>query len=528
MLICNSYIFVFPTVGISSTLYFNGQKLGGLLSADSWQHGCMVVTNTSTKWISNNEIVQIGRNIIASDSGGLSKTHEAQIGTIKFGGDSNYMQLTGQIADAKLILYEATPDIQSSLSTCSLLSISESLQENTISSRNVLKSTILGSNLCEPDSPEIIRTFISSLSESSQAYAENYCEALGGRMLTVSVNDKVELRKQAAVQFGGNDQRVIKTRIKNNNNSNECFVYKITLLDNYGRLLVTNETIDCQDTIFVLTCAIPRKKKYKFYSNEVSYEMEAQVHGKQFAFVNKSCRRIVVDLTVSKTIMVNDLRYEVDGQEIMEIDYSKSNNDIVGRKFWKEHSKMESTLMTLSACKYSSMFTCNSGQCIDLSLRCNGKHDCNDYSDEGTRNGCHVMIPPPSTYLKTVCPSEHPQIDLSIETTEIENIEMATNHVLIYLELKILWKDERLAFMFLNDKKFKNLGKDDISKIWVPKISISGSYPDDDVIYNSDNGIIMNNAVQKSGDPYYENVEEYEGKPGNNFSKFKVVCINVS
>ena len=47
----------------------------------------------------------------------------------------------------------------------------------------------------------------------------------------------------------------------------------------------------------------------------------------------------------------------------------------------------------IGQCNSTLQFTCNSGRCIDISLRCNGRPDCYDSTDEvGCKPSCKKMF----------------------------------------------------------------------------------------------------------------------------------------
>jgi hypothetical protein len=93
-------------------------------------------------------------------------------------------------------------------------------------------------------------------------------------------------------------------------------------------------------------------------------------------------------------------------------------------------------------------FNCRSGHCIENELRCDGKPDCEDKTDE---MDCFLLTTH-STYMKDVPASStnrssvdgRLEVDVAIDVVSILEISEVDNHMTMQLQLMLTWKDERL------------------------------------------------------------------------------------
>ena len=524
----NIYLSSCTAVSTGESFYFNigvagniGLKLSHAITADAWQHGCITVTNTSISWLASNTAGEINKSMFSMSINHQSLNPNFRIPTVRLGSNPKYLQLTGQISQFSLFLEEITIDIQQNLSRCQEPEMNQASLTPSGRFTNVKERKVLNSLMCEPDPQEIIRTFWGSNVGAGQKYSEKYCQNAGGRLLNMSESDRKELQRQTSLQFDTN-QPTLRVRVFNNDTaSDNCYVFEIAFSGDNGSNTVEIKKADCNEMIFVISCAIPRKNKYRFSIDGMfDLELESQEHGSKLVFANKQCYRIDIFFYLSSTVMINILGFEKNGKKMLVLDNKSADNDIVGRKMWVSRDKNATSLASLSACQSTTMFTCNNGECIPLELRCNGEHDCGDLTDEGSVNGCYVMLPPPSSYKKEMCPSRLTVIDLVIDRAQVQNINMITNKVLVAMEIKIIWQIDQLTFMFLNNKPYRVLSDEDVQQIWVPHISISNSFPDDQIVYGSDRGVIVEFAVQENGDPHLQDYKGYEGKSHNNAYSF--------
>ena len=126
-------------------------------------------------------------------------------------------------------------------------------------------------------------------------------------------------------------------------------------------------------------------------------------------------------------------------------------------------------MLTLTACSKDE-FTCSEGSCVTMDKRCDGKEDCQDYSDE---SGCRPIqtfdgydmfrVPHPiGNQTKLI-------LNLSIAIDKILNID--ENHGYFKIKMRIVrtWFNPHLKFINLKRKAVKNLmSTDDIEIMWMP------------------------------------------------------------
>lgn len=128
--------------------------------------------------------------------------------------------------------------------------------------------------------------------------------------------------------------------------------------------------------------------------------------------------------------------------------------------------------LSLSAC-HSGQFMCNSGKCIDIARRCDGKDDCKDETDE---RDCHVLMVP-NGYIKSKHrksndkdnQTESYQPDLLFQFHRFLDIDDVRHTVTLEMTITIRWKDSRLMYRNLKPEMYHNvLLKEEIEKIWKP------------------------------------------------------------
>ncbi|XP_068200691.1 uncharacterized protein [Palaemon carinicauda] len=133
--------------------------------------------------------------------------------------------------------------------------------------------------------------------------------------------------------------------------------------------------------------------------------------------------------------------------------------------------------MTLSVCG-DGQFTCADGTCIDLSLRCDMREDCPDFSDEmkcslvEIPTGYQKSIPPPSPRSNRPLP-----VKFSINIMSFSSIVTQDQTYGISFEVRLNWRDRRLNFMNLKEDRILNLlSPETINAIWTPKVFFKNAH----------------------------------------------------
>ena len=128
-------------------------------------------------------------------------------------------------------------------------------------------------------------------------------------------------------------------------------------------------------------------------------------------------------------------------------------------------------MVTLTVCGEDE-FTCFDGSCIFMDLRCNGREDCSDASDEKqceilkTFEGYNKMLLP--------LPRENEKmfnLNLSIFISNIKSIDEVHGKLKLKIAIIRSWYNPQLSYLNLNRSETKNLlSEADKEKMWIPYI----------------------------------------------------------
>ena len=127
--------------------------------------------------------------------------------------------------------------------------------------------------------------------------------------------------------------------------------------------------------------------------------------------------------------------------------------------------------LKMSGCQ-DGEFTCNSGQCVSMSKRCNQLPDCRDKSDE---KNCDVLVLEEGYNMKVPPVESNDPIDvaLSIDILKLVDINEPDYSIEIQFEIMLKWKENRAKYNNLKRTDALNaLTQDNIEKLWLPEVGV--------------------------------------------------------
>ena len=197
-----------------------------------------------------------------------------------------------------------------------------------------------------------------------------------------------------------------------------------------------------------------------------------------------------------------------------------SSSNPIGRKYWNykdrtcELKEEVKTLLTFSVCYPGKEFTCNSGDCIALSKRCNQIEECDDGSDE---KEC-FLVDIPSSYSKILSPggygkNEDGPVSLTIKVniSSVDSVDEINMRIGITFDLQIEWSDDRLTFINMDTKRKNKISVESSKLLWLPSENIiHENAVVGEVIENNHRVIRVENLTEGIGITTTESVENYK------------------
>eukprot|EP00095_Tigriopus_kingsejongensis_P007008 maker-scaffold430_size173499-snap-gene-0.44 protein:Tk07008 transcript:maker-scaffold430_size173499-snap-gene-0.44-mRNA-1 annotation:"glycine receptor subunit alpha-1" len=150
----------------------------------------------------------------------------------------------------------------------------------------------------------------------------------------------------------------------------------------------------------------------------------------------------------------------------------------IGRQEWSINNDICSAgetvdkNLTLTVCE-DGQYTCDSGDCIAIGLRCDTNQDCLDGSDEiecsilEAPDGYRISSPPPPAMA-----GQPLEIGLNIDILSFSEIDVNKMKLAIDFHLAMTWTDGRLVFHNLREGFALNpLSLDEMKSLWFPELS---------------------------------------------------------
>lgn len=170
----------------------------------------------------------------------------------------------------------------------------------------------------------------------------------------------------------------------------------------------------CSLKALLICCVVPR-------NNFIRLKGDLHLRDNRLIFAQETNMGLTLEGIGKLRVFFNNSKAVIQNDAHSYILRSGTNpGHLIGRKTWFDAYDKEITL-TLSPCKIG-QFTCDNGQCVNLTKRCNGiPLECDDYSDDD--DSCWLFQGPPTHYFKQEPPKD-PHVNLSISIVQYRDVNL--------------------------------------------------------------------------------------------------------
>ena len=150
----------------------------------------------------------------------------------------------------------------------------------------------------------------------------------------------------------------------------------------------------------------------------------------------------------------------------------------LGRKTWTVRKGIcemedEQKTLTFSVCE-GGMFTCDDGECIELTKKCNLEEDCSDGTDEIYCDNIDFS----SGYRTSLAPRTDGGVKLfvNVSVSTFPTISTEELQFIANFELSLRWEDQRLKYKNLrNITNLNKIEQRDIDRMWKPSVDFKNA-----------------------------------------------------
>lgn len=345
------------------------------------------------------------------------------------------------------------------------------------STANIAKIVMKKFDLCNSRKP--VKFLVTTKFCHNYYWAKKYCENLGGRLPSLRQDRISDVLDDFFYVMEYKTSTTNMIWLNSDGNRTMCNGISITV-KSFNGYSYENITETCTTHVTDVVCIVPSDLNVKFIiGNKVSSLMYPVYNRHKVVFTNGNLDMLsyhecpenseAVCLSYSSIIGYS---YQV------QLPVNKNELLFIGRRIWDSCDRVASLLAVTTICN-ETQFTCDSGSCIDLNLRCDDITDCDDQSDEG--ESCRKLMPIPNSYWKEICPDspKSPLITIIVKNLGVDDVFMSQNHLKINMLVTLQWSDLRLNFTGIHRGKIGQLRSEEFQQLWMPKLSTpNGIYED--------------------------------------------------
>ncbi|KAK3855457.1 hypothetical protein Pcinc_038149 [Petrolisthes cinctipes] len=344
--------------------------------------------------------------------------------------------------------------------------------------------------------------------EASYLETIQLCQSYGGEMFDIEDKDRLHDQCTLKTDYDIADVWVRDPKVNVSKTTNESMCAIVT---KKGHVYATMKW-PCRWKAFVVCCKVPKNIMIRLKGDlDLKDNRLIPVHDYKNPdeLTLEGVGRLRVSWNKSEAVI------QTNGYSSL---FRSASHDkrLIGRGTWIDANDREVTL-TLSHCQ-TGEFTCNSGQCVNLTKRCNGvPFECDDYSDDD--DSCWMFKGPPTYYFKQQ-PPHNPRVNLSIHLARYRDVMHDKNLLQIVLVIKRSWRDERLTFHNLlppTSQAVNQLHESVLNNLWHPSLYFPKALFEDNLSINAGNAtqkrVLL--IAEKPGTPsQHESYEalEYRGQ----------------